>query len=473
MLTPTAPAPPTPPAPPAPTESPRRTASANLPRRYGVILAIVPVLAVGLADAVVAVRSATPTRTHAVHATPGPHPTVNAQVRSAALRALAVRDLLARRGDAVLHHNLPEFLSTVDPAQPAFVKEQRREFTNMARVPFAAWSYDVNGDGSMPLNMQALRYGVTVWAPQAFTLHYEIRGFDVQPTSLTQYPTFVQRGGHWYIASFDDFNTPGQRSDVDIWDFGPVRVARAPGVLVLGHPSSTSLMQTVAQQASAAIPRVNAVWGRDWPRRVVVLVPSSQKELAQLVDDSGDLSQIAAVASAEVQDCPGPPDPVGGRVGINPANWNKLSTLGQRIVLTHELTHVATRSDTGSCTPTWLVEGFADYVGYLDSGVPVSVIAQELGHDVRAGRAPHALPPDSQFAGSSPRLAQAYEGGWMACRLIASRWGASTLVRFYRAVGTSALTPSDAVASAMTSLLHVTPSRFVALWRAYLRAQLS
>ena len=64
-------------------------------------------------------------------------------------------------------------------------------------------------------------------------------------------------------------------------------------------------------------------------------------------------------------------------------------------------------------------------------------------------------------------------GAEYLCRLIAERWGQATLVRFYRAVGTSSSSPSDAVASAMSSLLHVTPAKFIALWRTYLRAQLS
>src|SRR5207302_4810652 len=200
------------------------------------------------------------------------------------------------------------------------------------------------------------------------------------------------------------------------------------------------------------IPRVSAVWGRAWPRRVVVLVPSSQHELAQIIDDSGDLSQIAAVASAEVQDCPGPPNPVGYRVAINPHNWGKLSALGRRVVLTHELTHVATRAVTGSCTPTWLVEGFADYVGYLGTGVPLTVVAQELATDVRAGRVPRRLPPDTDFDGGTKRLAQAYEGSWMAAHLIVAQWGQKTLVRLYRAVGSSNDEPSVALAHAMTAI---------------------
>src|SRR4029077_20228361 len=104
--------------------------------------------------------------------------------------------------------------------------------------------------------------------------------------------------------------------------------------------------------------------------------------------DAGDLDQIAALASAEVTSCPGSPNPVGGRIAINPHNWPTLSSLGHRIVLTHELTHVATRADTNACMPTWLVEGFADYVAYQQSSLPVRIIASELGVDVHAGRVP-------------------------------------------------------------------------------------
>ncbi|HMC72370.1 MAG TPA: hypothetical protein VKJ07_24665, partial [Mycobacteriales bacterium] len=377
---------------------------AALPRRLGIVLALIPVLAVGLADAVIAVRTANPehstsaARSHvSVHGRPAD--------RSDARRIAALHDLLERRSAAVLHHDRAGFLATVDPGQPKFVAEQTREYAAISVVPLASWSYDMNASQPEVSVPRLARYGAPTWAPAHFTLDYAIRGFDTSPTTLRQFPTFVQRAQQWYVASFSDFASSSQRSDVDIWNFGAVRTARAPGVLVLGHPASLDLMRGIADEAAAAIPRVSAVWGKDWPRRVVVLVPSSQHELAQIIDDSGDLSQIAAVASAEVQDCPGPPNPVGYRVAINPRNWGKLSSLGRRVVLTHELTHVATRAVTGSCTPTWLVEGFADYVGYLNTGVPTTVVAQELAADVRAGRLPTHLPVDADFNGDNKRLA--------------------------------------------------------------------
>ena len=112
---------------------------------------------------------------------------------------------------------------------------------------------------------------------------------------------------------------------------------------------------------------------------------------------------------------------MGDRVSVNPRVWPSLDALGRRVVLTHELTHIASRGDTGAQTPRWLQEGFADYVGFAGTGVAPTVIAAELAGDVRAGRLPRRLPGNRRFAGSSPRLAQAYQQGWLACLLIAAR----------------------------------------------------
>jgi hypothetical protein len=388
-------------------------------------------------------------------------------------RAAALRALLARRSDAVLHHDRLEWLGTLDPRHRAFRRQQVQLFANLAAVPLASWSYTFDPSSDQPPNHATARYHATVWAPSTFALHYQLRGFDPRPTNLAQYPTFVQRQGAWYLTSFSDFAGAGESSARELWDYGPVVVVRRPRVLVLGHPAQQSTLGLIADEAAADIPRVTAVWGPRWARRVVVLVPSTQRELSKVVDDYGNLDHIAAVATAEVQTHPGHPDPVGDRVGINPDNWPKLSSLGRQIVLTHELTHVATRSVTGAAMPTWLAEGFADYVGYLGSGVPTGFAAQELAADVKAGHVPSSLPDDAQFDGASKRLSQAYEGAWLACRLIAERHGQAALVRFYRAVGTSPSSQSEALAAASTKVLHESFTRFTREWRAFLRAELA
>ena len=98
----------------------------GLPRRFGVLLALVPVVAVGLADAVIAVRTASaPAKTHASsHVVQNERPPDNPDAQ----RAAALRRLLDERAAAVLHHDRASFLATVDPQQPKFLAQQQREY---------------------------------------------------------------------------------------------------------------------------------------------------------------------------------------------------------------------------------------------------------------------------------------------------------------------------------------------------------
>jgi hypothetical protein len=154
----------------------------------------------------------------------------------------------------------------------------------------------------------------------------------------------------------------------------------------------------------------------------------------------------------------------------DPVTWPTLSPLGRQIVITHELTHVATRSDTSARTPTWLSEGFAEWVGFRDSGIPSSIGAAALGTDVAAHGLPPRIPPDGAFTGGAQRLALAYDQAWLACEAIAGRYGVARLVAFYRAVGTSTAGSRQAVDAAAHRVLHTTPAGLTRLWHQRIRA---
>jgi hypothetical protein len=404
---------------------------------------------------------------------PARSPAATATSALANARLAQIRSLLRERSAAVVHHDRAEFIATVDPAGGAFRRHEARMFTNFRRVKFASWSYTVGATSARLGAGARTRYDAATWSPKTFALHYRIAGFDTFATDLPQYPTFVNRAGRWYLGSLSDFRSRGKISATDLWDYAPVHTIRRHGVLVLGPRSELATMVSVADEVKAAIPRVTAVWGRDWARRVVVLVPSTQHEMALVDADRDDLDQIAALTSSEVSSVNGRPAPVGDRVTVNPRNWPKLGSLGAAIVLTHELTHVATRADTGDQTPKWLSEGFADYVGFLNTGVPVTIAATELARQVQLGHLAKRLPTDRAFSGANASLSEAYEQGWLACREIADRYGQRKLVRFYIAVGTSNLTTSLAVAGALHRVLHLTLARFVAQWRAYVHLQLA
>ncbi len=410
---------------------------------------------------------------------PGPRPAAAARVappRGAnarvdqATRTGAVRALLAARARAVLHHDGAAFLATVDPHAGGFLRRQANLFEALRDVPLTSWTYDLDPDRERAHTeaLDALRG--TWWSPDV-TLRYSLAGFDRNPTVQSQGLTFVERGSRWYVAADDDFAGTGHPTVRDLWDGGRVLVVRGGSCLVLGHPRSAGLLRSLVADCDAAVPRVTAVWGKGWAQRVVLMVPDSTAELSRVVPDAGDLSQIAAVATAELVSPATGYHPVGDRVIINPSNFGELGAVGRRVVLAHEVTHVASRSATGPQVPTWFVEGLADYVGYQGVRLPVGVAAEELRADVRAGRLPGELPLDSDFEGSRKDLAQTYEQSWMAVVLLARTYGQASMLRLYRDAGADPST--GALGRAMAKDLHTTLVAFTGAWRADLQRRLS
>ncbi|GII83718.1 hypothetical protein Ssi03_17080 [Sphaerisporangium siamense] len=202
-----------------------------------------------------------------------------------------------------------------------------------------------------------------------------------------------------------------------------------------------------ADRAARAVARLGG------PVRPLVLLPGTTAQAAALAVPAS-VRGLAAVAAAD-------------RVIVEPAAYARLSDAGRDVVLAHELTHLATGAATDARTPKWLVEGFADYVGYLDSGIPVPTAAAELAAEVRAGRRPVALPGPDAFAPGSPRLAQAYEEAWLACRYVVARYGERALVALYREFS------GGGAPGALPRVLGVSAERFTAAWRAYVVAELS
>ena len=164
--------------------------------------------------------------------------------------------------------------------------------------------------------------------------------------------------------------------------------------------------------------------GPDWTGHVVVLVPGSVEGMAGLLGSpASQYRGIAAVTTGEVG---GPPNAPADRIIINPDAYALLGPLGKQVVLTHETTHVATRAHTTAATPLWLSEGYADWIGYRGTGRTPSEAAPELARAVDGGATCRTACPtdgDFGFSGDATKLAQSYEGGWMACRMIAGAVG--------------------------------------------------
>lgn len=375
------------------------------------------------------------------------------------LTAGALDAALERRAAAVLAHDSAGYVEGIAPDAAKLRAAQRTELDRLADVPFRSWTYDVKDiteqDGQ--------------WATADVELRYRIDGYDTAPVATRRVLELMRDGERWYITA----DRPAKGASGQLWQQGDVEVVEGAHSIVLGVGRSAGELGQVADTVDLAVPAVSDAWPRPWTRRVVVLVPDSVEDMAGLLGSpEASYRGIAAVTTGEVGGT-GERPAIADRVIVNPQAYATLGSFGQRIVLTHETTHVATRTSTSTATPVWLSEGFADWTAYRGEDRAADTIAPELAEAVRGGRTPARLPadPDFGFDGDPAKLAGAYEGGWLACELIAERWGKEKLIAFYETVGAHD-GREGAVEQALKAVLDTTSEQFTADWRDYLATRL-
>ncbi|MFE6842500.1 hypothetical protein [Streptomyces sp. NPDC057686] len=320
----------------------------------------------------------------------------------------------------------------------------------LAGIPLEGWAYEVSAvrrDGA----------GATARAE----LHYRLTGYDTAPAGSAREVRLSLDGGRWRVTG----DRPAPGAPPQLWDQGPVEVVRGAHALVLGAGQSPQTLSAIAAEADRAVPAAGAAWPGPWAGRVVVLVPGSVERMAELLGrPAAEYRGMGAVTTGRVGAAAAPAD----RVVVNPEGWAELSAAGRGVVLTHEVTHVATRAATSARTPLWLSEGFADWAAYRGGGATPQQAAPALARAVRRGELPAELPADRAFAfgGDPEALARAYEGSWLACRLIAARWGEATLVRLYELAGRTPL------ATALEETIGGDVPGLTLAWQASLREEL-
>ncbi|WP_447036915.1 hypothetical protein [Streptomyces sp. DSM 118878] len=365
-----------------------------------------------------------------------------------------VRRLLERRAHAVRERDEEAYERTERSA--AGERAPADLFANVRDVPLDAWEYRLTG-----LDRSGAK------ATARAELSYRVKGYDSAPRTAERTLALERHDGRWYVTS----ERPARKAGQQLWDQGRVRAERGRHSLVLGVGRSAEERRAYRDLADRAVPAVNEAWREKWPGKVVVLVPRTLDGMAGLLGaPAAGYRGIAAVTTGEVGGSGRAP---ADRVIVNPEAYGVLSGFGKQAVLTHETVHVATRAHTSRATPLWLSEGFADWVAYRGTGRTAAQAAPELRRAAQRERLPATLPADADFGfgGGAERLAGAYEGSWLACRMIAERWGEKRLVEFYRAVGAHEKRPG-AVEDALRDVLDTTQEEFTARWRTYLRSEL-
>lgn len=371
----------------------------------------------------------------------------------------AVEQLLRRRASAVLDGDRKRWMGTVDPEATAFRKRQSALFTRLDALPVTTWSYRLEKLGES---------GTRRTLDLRLSFRLKPDGLDTQ---RRQSWIVKRRAGRWYIAAAGD----GQ-VDRDLWDLGPVRVYQGKRTLLVAAASRASRLAEYARDADRAIARVSAVWGDEWSRRVVVIVPGDTKQMATVLGRSSvtGLGKLAAVTTGAVERTGNGRS--ADRIVLNPKAFDSFTTLGRRVVLTHEVTHVVTRPAGTVSSPLWLDEGFADYVGFRGSGLTRTAIARSLVTQVRRGNGPTRLPVAKDFDPARGDVDTAYESAWLAMDMIDRQGGLARVLRFYRvAIGADRQRTAEgdadaskaALAAAFRSVLDTDQRGFERQWRRY------
>jgi hypothetical protein len=382
-------------------------------------------------------------------------------------RLAAAQTLLSARAAAVKARSKSAWMATVDLPRSAFRERQSVEFDNLVKLPLGRFSYSAPQPALALTRTRVHAVGPSAWAARV-TGTYSLAGFDRAPLAFDATYTLVRRPGGWRISGDADGDTPLQ-----MWDLPGLRVVKGKSGIVIGN-APESRMREYSRVADLGVRRVSGVWGTDWNSHVVIVTPSTSSEFASLLLRSSDkgLDQVAAITQGVIE--PGR-RAQGDRVVINPRAFTALQPLGRRVVITHELTHIAARSSTTSPTPIWLTEGMADYVGYSGLGLARERVVSELLVLVRAGKGPKTLPAEAEFDPSKGKIAPSYSGSWLAVSRLVDLYGQARVVAFYRAVGSAPTAGADqpdpeaVAAAAFPRSFGVTQAHFVDGWLHYLR----
>jgi hypothetical protein len=295
------------------------------------------------------------------------------------------------------------------------------------------------------------QFGSGAWAAEVSTT-YRLP-FDPGPTEMTIAMVFRAANGSASIVSIGGH---GDRSA--LWLDSPTSISIKPRLVVIDTvPSSLGYFVGLGDFALKAVAKVLP----GWRGTLVIEVPQSQDQLDDVLQTpSQQLADIAAVTtSADGTLTNGSPI----HVFANPNVFDTMTELGARVVMSHESTHVATKGPL-TTMPTWMLEGFADFVALDHAGIPVQTAAHQIIARMATQGVPTHLPTSADLAPTAGGLGATYEEAWLAWRYLGLTYGEQKAVAFYDAVSKGSKVPQ-----AFASVLGTTEGAFVQGWRANLR----
>lgn len=368
-------------------------------------------------------------------------------------RSASAAALMADLTDALSSGTRRGTLALAAPGEPTARRALGRVYDNVHELGVTDLSLRFVDEQAGAISDSARRtLGRAAWVADV-ELGWRVEGFDEEVSQMEVALTLVDTpDGAAFGSAEAAYGKPAP-----LWLLTDLAVQRSRRALVAVAderrlPRYVQLAQEAVRDVRAVLPRQRS--------RLVVEVPASQAQLDQVLDAPPAAYESIAAVTATVDGSMDRSSPV--HILVNPRVFSKLGDKGAQIVMSHEATHVAVGAATATM-PLWLLEGFADYVALARSDLPVSVTASQILAEVREQGPPASLPGPDEFDPSNKLLGTSYEAAWLACRLLAERYGEHRLVDFYTSVD-----QGRSLEEALVDL-GTTKAEFTAQWRDYLR----
>jgi hypothetical protein len=242
-------------------------------------------------------------------------------------------------------------------------------------------------------------------------------------------------------------------------------VLQRPGLIVLGDRRARERAEVVAAEAARARPRLKEL-GIDTSPAVVVTVYGSAADVRDALGVGASTSRLVFFAHSplRVAEQYWPTCDVGV---MGP--WLRDAGTAMDGVLRHELAHAYTLhwfGDDGH-PPALLVEGIAEAA---EGSPPAAALREEVETGNQLWPLPESFADDDVWAGGDGEAVRlGYQIGGSLVDYVVSRWGASELRPFVRAV--AAAEPTEpGLDDALAGCLGVTWREFSQGWRRYVLA---
>ncbi|MBY8875520.1 hypothetical protein K7640_27175 [Micromonospora sp. PLK6-60] len=393
--------------------------------------------------------------------------------------------LLAGQTKALKDRDEKAFLATFDPAYAKLVNQQRSLFRNLVKVPFAEATFKRLGGGSA---VKPLGTGASFTQRVAFV--HKIDGFDLHPVD-EQYDWTIARtekGAPLKVTA-----VKGNTSDWGAatyypapWDkWRDIHVERTEHTLFIVNASLKSQARRYAPQAERAAAANLDAWraggvSGEIPQGFVISLVKGKKDLGSLYrvakeppPEAGFSWGVPRYQDIDASTDEKAPDTGGSRVVIDLASpfFRPSERSGPGEIFRHELAHslvtalAAQQPDSVVPRESWVVEGFAEYLGNERKPWTASPRTASAKQSLRSGYSVSLKPEFNMANGESANLS--YWCGHSAIGYIVEKYGErkafEVVAAHYR---------GKELKDALPDVLGVSYPDFTTSWEAYVMAKI-